>query len=989
MRCLYCGKELAFYKRLAGAEFCSGEHRERYRLEYNQLAVNRLLEAKPAEDPGPRVKLTEPVRTLRDAEELEQKSAAKSAPSAVAAKPKSAGGSVADRIARDRNGFASRRNRASNRGTGSDSGNGAGAGAPDSSSGIPLGPATPPAAPSSETSAPVIVETASSPPVAEPPSEPPSPEVAGRIEFKMQPSLAALAAMVKPEIELVLATVPARPRYGREPVRATLAQADRIPLATLPDLRNTPRERVEEGRLEPREFAGPGIITRVELNPGAEERFVAAPREEPIDLPEIPFRKPGDAHLWTAGRVEFRGAAPEPASLSALGFATTGFPEVVEPEPESSSLALETGNVLDTTTPELASTPELVVSEPVMVAHVELVQEPAAPEAPVAQEDAGPVEVDPIDALAEGAFGPIVGIPEPALSALLSCNPTISVAPQPLEAPAGKPLTAQLGAEPAPAPRELIAVEPSLLEIPQYENARLDLPQTSAELQSFFGEEPAAASSAESAPVHSQEATASRNVALREPAAPQAELASPIPPASTPLSIVLPVPLPSMPSKIRVELAEPAPAIPPSAITQLHSRVEELHERVEELQARVEEIPSHPERASYQDGPRITAPAVWPATEARVPIQPAARPSIPRSLGPRGTSAPKTFAPVAPRRGPIRPVEDVVRELPNEVAREISPSATRESQRDFKFAPHDGPSPVISPRKLTIAPVAAGKGKAAQIFPAAILGAPEIPCPRMETLPVRPLMILGAESAAPPPAPVSLKPELSLLTPASREEEFKLPELKIDTRGPSRSTLIIACAAVALVLIIVIVLGAMRNNSTAVAPPPALATSALPSEATAWISDFAPDPKHLHTVSVLRSSMEHDDYEIAFESTIQAGAVGWVFRAKDFQNYWVARIEERRTAAGPVTTLARYPVVNGVPLLPVRKPVMTKPLAGQPYTIRTQVSGNRFTIWIQGQKVDEWTDDRLMTGGAGLYSESGERATVAGKFSAVPLPAQK
>ncbi len=45
MRCLYCGKELALFKRLRGGEFCSDAHRQRYQEEYTQLALNRLLQA--------------------------------------------------------------------------------------------------------------------------------------------------------------------------------------------------------------------------------------------------------------------------------------------------------------------------------------------------------------------------------------------------------------------------------------------------------------------------------------------------------------------------------------------------------------------------------------------------------------------------------------------------------------------------------------------------------------------------------------------------------------------------------------------------------------------------------------------------------------------------------------------------------------------------------------------------------------------------------
>src|ERR1044071_7356596 len=55
MRCLYCGKELALFKRLRGGEFCSDSHRQRYQEEYTQLALNRLLQANSTtEEPAPK-----------------------------------------------------------------------------------------------------------------------------------------------------------------------------------------------------------------------------------------------------------------------------------------------------------------------------------------------------------------------------------------------------------------------------------------------------------------------------------------------------------------------------------------------------------------------------------------------------------------------------------------------------------------------------------------------------------------------------------------------------------------------------------------------------------------------------------------------------------------------------------------------------------------------------------------------------------------------
>jgi hypothetical protein len=37
------------------------------------------------------------------------------------------------------------------------------------------------------------------------------------------------------------------------------------------------------------------------------------------------------------------------------------------------------------------------------------------------------------------------------------------------------------------------------------------------------------------------------------------------------------------------------------------------------------------------------------------------------------------------------------------------------------------------------------------------------------------------------------------------------------------------------------------------------------------------------------------------------------------------------------------------------------------------------------QKIDEWTDSRISSGGVGLYSESGESLSMKGGLNVVPL----
>src|SRR5882672_7333382 len=51
MRCLHCGKDLPLLKRLSGGEFCSDAHRRDYQQEFSDLALTRLLQARPSAQP--------------------------------------------------------------------------------------------------------------------------------------------------------------------------------------------------------------------------------------------------------------------------------------------------------------------------------------------------------------------------------------------------------------------------------------------------------------------------------------------------------------------------------------------------------------------------------------------------------------------------------------------------------------------------------------------------------------------------------------------------------------------------------------------------------------------------------------------------------------------------------------------------------------------------------------------------------------------------
>jgi hypothetical protein len=63
---------------------------------------------------------------------------------------------------------------------------------------------------------------------------------------------------------------------------------------------------------------------------------------------------------------------------------------------------------------------------------------------------------------------------------------------------------------------------------------------------------------------------------------------------------------------------------------------------------------------------------------------------------------------------------------------------------------------------------------------------------------------------------------------------------------------------------------------------------------------------------------------------------------------------------------------------------VTVPMGGR-YKIRFEAMGNRFTTWVQGQRVEQWTDARLSSGGAGLYAEGAEQSVLHGDFRVTAL----
>ncbi|HTW65254.1 MAG TPA: hypothetical protein VME17_11585 [Bryobacteraceae bacterium] len=130
-------------------------------------------------------------------------------------------------------------------------------------------------------------------------------------------------------------------------------------------------------------------------------------------------------------------------------------------------------------------------------------------------------------------------------------------------------------------------------------------------------------------------------------------------------------------------------------------------------------------------------------------------------------------------------------------------------------------------------------------------------------------------------------------------------------------------------------------------------------------------------LSLFAPSLHLTNYDLDTLVQIESKGVGLVFRAEGPRTYQAVRIRVEGT--GPMSFLAveRYYVADGRASRPVRVRYPSQYQADTMYRVHLQVRGDAFALFLQGQLVDYWSDNRLRSGGVGLFCGRGERARVA------------
>jgi hypothetical protein len=127
---------------------------------------------------------------------------------------------------------------------------------------------------------------------------------------------------------------------------------------------------------------------------------------------------------------------------------------------------------------------------------------------------------------------------------------------------------------------------------------------------------------------------------------------------------------------------------------------------------------------------------------------------------------------------------------------------------------------------------------------------------------------------------------------------------------------------------------------------------------------------HPGKLALWRKSFATSDYQFTFTAEINS-SLGWVFRASDLRNYYACKITMARRSATPVPTLTRFTVIDGRKSGLVELPIPLMLQGSQLYEVQINVRGSSFSTTVNGQLIDHWTNERLLSGGVGFFSEPG------------------
>jgi hypothetical protein len=99
-----------------------------------------------------------------------------------------------------------------------------------------------------------------------------------------------------------------------------------------------------------------------------------------------------------------------------------------------------------------------------------------------------------------------------------------------------------------------------------------------------------------------------------------------------------------------------------------------------------------------------------------------------------------------------------------------------------------------------------------------------------------------------------------------------------------------------------------------------------------------------------------------------AAGVGWVFRTRDANNYYAARLSLQQRGAGSVLMAEHFGVSEGTEN-PHSQKVIPLQNATNLIQVHMDAIGSAFKLFVDDDLADSWTGARLETGALGFYAD--------------------
>jgi len=239
---------------------------------------------------------------------------------------------------------------------------------------------------------------------------------------------------------------------------------------------------------------------------------------------------------------------------------------------------------------------------------------------------------------------------------------------------------------------------------------------------------------------------------------------------------------------------------------------------------------------------------------------------------------------------------------------------------------------------------------------------------------VVPKMVRTAKKAPPPPSSPRPVPEDRAFTSEPAIAQQFAPNLYTAASGLRKSFSFKLCVGVMALAAISVPLWkhgarpAASEIETSVAGGDWLRESAVPGD---------PGVKQSRQLVLYRPALRATDCRFEFDWTMASGDVGLIFRAKDLGNYYAVRLKVLKPGSNP-TFAAEYFSVYHFVESPHNEKVMVFSKNDPVVHVRMDVFGPMFTLYLQNNATEYWTDAQLASGAVGFLEEWNRSAEVHG-----------